>query len=272
MFLKLLNPPPLLRGFPKAQSLELNLDTRSNQLLQNNHLCPAERQPKVGPLEHPPVLKLAILRKAKRSNPSVLVDKTKSAEIGSTFFTPDSPTNEPIIVSDKSEEEEDAEKDKDAEDTSVPPPLRLKELKQHVRDMEIELPRDLVEIPTKLETFTSTISSLSSQVAELKNIQWKLPAEFSTMVGNASRATSMHVPSAGQAVASPAEGEKNTKDAASVVEVPSISALQVLRKLGIIFTSVYVAVQKLKKDSWLELQFSLSDNSKLNVVYLLNRS
>ncbi|GJW17905.1 hypothetical protein Tco_0025341 [Tanacetum coccineum] len=216
------------------------------------------------------------------------------------------------------------------------------------------------------------------------------------MVGNASRATSMHVPSAGQAVASPAEGEKNTKDAgtnlkdelinllgkdvvtqyytkkllfdkyffkilqrkkipkiincevftkkgpiilkiyredgsdevistlkvsdlhsaewreltqteqklkidlnqplkeqdplnelidlankkrkrtsdlrdhsslsASVVEVPSISALQVLRKLGIIFTSVYVAVQKLKKDSWLELQFSLSDNSKLNVM------
>ncbi|GJU82521.1 hypothetical protein Tco_1284886 [Tanacetum coccineum] len=77
----------------------------------------------------------------------------------STFFTPDSPTNEPIIVSDKSEEEEDAEKDKDAEDTSVPPPL------------------------------------------------------FSTMMDNVSGATSMHVPSAGQAAASPAEGEKNTKDA-----------------------------------------------------------
>ncbi|GKD83795.1 hypothetical protein Tco_1350634, partial [Tanacetum coccineum] len=33
------------------------------------------------------------------------------------------------------------------------------------------------------------------------------------MVENASGATSMHVPSAGQATASPAEGEKNTKDA-----------------------------------------------------------
>ncbi|GJZ09044.1 hypothetical protein Tco_0543327 [Tanacetum coccineum] len=55
-------------------------------------------------------------------------------------------------------------------------------------------------------------------------------------------------------------------------EVPSASALQVLRRLGSIFTSVYAAVQKLKKDSWLELQFSLADNSKLNVVYLLNRS
>ncbi|GJT35054.1 hypothetical protein Tco_0925473 [Tanacetum coccineum] len=50
-----------------------------------------------------------------------------------------------------------------------------------------------------------------------------------------------------------------------VVEVPSASALQVLRILGSIFTSVYAAVQKLKKDSWLELQFNLADNSKLNV-------
>ncbi|GJT55661.1 hypothetical protein Tco_0990715 [Tanacetum coccineum] len=116
----------------------------------------------------------------------------------------------------------------------------IKELKKHVRDMEIELSGDLKEIPTKLETFTSTISSLSSQVAELKNIHWELPAEFlnlpsqvssvqeklkildslpsllhkvtdtlnrfSTMVKNASGATSMNV-------ASPIEGEKNTKDA-----------------------------------------------------------
>ncbi|GKE42260.1 hypothetical protein Tco_1469544 [Tanacetum coccineum] len=40
----------------------------------------------------------------------------------STFFTPDSTTDEPIIVSYESEEEENAEKDKDTEDTSVPPP------------------------------------------------------------------------------------------------------------------------------------------------------
>ncbi|GJZ50434.1 hypothetical protein Tco_0604624 [Tanacetum coccineum] len=54
----------------------------------------------------------------------------------------------------------------------------IKELKQHVRDMEIELPGVLKEIPTKLETFTSTISSLTSQVVELKNIQWEFPTEF----------------------------------------------------------------------------------------------
>ncbi|GKD04013.1 hypothetical protein Tco_1178987 [Tanacetum coccineum] len=38
----------------------------------------------------------------------------------------------------------------------------IKEIKQHVKDMEIKLPRDLKEILTKLETFTSTISSLTS--------------------------------------------------------------------------------------------------------------
>ncbi|GJW32285.1 zinc finger, CCHC-type containing protein [Tanacetum coccineum] len=44
----------------------------------------------------------------------------------------------------------------------------------------------------------------------------------------------------------------------------------VLRRLGSIFTLVYAAVQKLKKDSWKELQFSLVDNSKLNVKTKVN--
>ncbi|GJR28317.1 hypothetical protein Tco_1104549 [Tanacetum coccineum] len=54
----------------------------------------------------------------------------------------------------------------------------VKELKKHARDMEIKLPGDLKEIPKKLETFISTISSLTSQVTELKTIQWELPVEF----------------------------------------------------------------------------------------------
>ncbi|GKE21079.1 hypothetical protein Tco_1432591, partial [Tanacetum coccineum] len=66
----------------------------------------------------------------------------------------------------------------------------IKELKKHVQDMEIELPGDLKEIPTKLETFTSIISSLSSQVDELKNIQWELPAEFQALP---SQVSSVHV-------------------------------------------------------------------------------
>ncbi|GJU84103.1 retrovirus-related pol polyprotein from transposon TNT 1-94, partial [Tanacetum coccineum] len=113
--------------------------------------------------------------------------------------------------------------------------------------MKIELPTDLKEIPTKLETFTSTISSLISQVAELENIQREIPAElqalpvlvssvrkqlktldslpsllnkvtetlnrFANVVENALEATTKDVPSASQATALPAEGEKNTKDA-----------------------------------------------------------
>ncbi|GKG09395.1 hypothetical protein Tco_0338141, partial [Tanacetum coccineum] len=138
---------------------------------------------------------------------SDLLKDTRSA-----FFTPDSPQDEPIIVIDESEEEEEVSKDKDThasshdvpKDTSIPHPPSLKsaqiqklmaqlpskftelskeikELKKHVQDIEIKLHGDLKEIPTKLETFTSTISSLSSQVAELKNIQWELPAEFQAL-------------------------------------------------------------------------------------------
>ncbi|GKA29532.1 hypothetical protein Tco_0715777 [Tanacetum coccineum] len=185
-----------------------------------------------------------ISKKIKMEDLSDLLKDTISA-----FFTPDSPQDEPIIISDKSEKEEEVAKDKESHASShdsehfkllashnfatcLPTKLKelplkftelfgeIKELKQHVKDMKIELPGDLKEIPTKLETFTSTISSLTSQVAELKNIQWELPAElqalpvlFATMVENASGATTKDVPSAGQATASPAEGEKNTKDA-----------------------------------------------------------
>ncbi|GJU96764.1 hypothetical protein Tco_1321520 [Tanacetum coccineum] len=94
----------------------------------------------------------------------------------------------------------------------------IKELKQHVRDMEIELPEDLVEIPTELETFTSTISiqeklqTLDSLPSLLYNVTDTLN-RFSIVVDNASGATSMHVPSAGQTTTSPAKGEENTKDA-----------------------------------------------------------
>ncbi|GJS80457.1 hypothetical protein Tco_0730338 [Tanacetum coccineum] len=229
------------------------------------------------------------------SNPNVLVDKTKSAGDGlkiahtdsgineesraddiskkinledlleflkdtrSAFFTLDSPQDDPIIITDESEEEDVGKEDTHdtshdmPEDTSVPPPpspksaqiqelmaqvqllqsqkneleqqkataeakvaslkvrpsyldvnqlttllvtslkpelskllashnfasylptklkelpskftelsREINELKQHVKDMEIKLHGDLKEIPIKLETFTSTISSLTS--------------------------------------------------------------------------------------------------------------
>nr|GEX98411.1 retrovirus-related Pol polyprotein from transposon TNT 1-94 [Tanacetum cinerariifolium] len=173
-----------------------------------------------------------ILLKVKLVDLSDILKDTRSA-----FFTPDSLPDEPIIISYKSEEEEEVARDKDTKSishevhllqsqkeelkqtkvkakaevssmkakpsyldinqltellvTSLKPerskllashdffsclPTKLKELtskiiglsgeikelKKHVKDMEIELPGVLKEIPKKLETFTSTISSLSS--------------------------------------------------------------------------------------------------------------
>ncbi|GKB11846.1 hypothetical protein Tco_0845769 [Tanacetum coccineum] len=232
-------------------------------------------------------------KKIKLEDLSDLLKDTRSA-----FFTPDSLTDEPVIISDESEEEEVKKakqppatsqdvhllqsQKKELEHhkasakaktaslkakslypdinqltmllvTSLKPELtkllasrdfasylstelkelpskgtelseEIKELKQNAKDMELELPGDVKEILSKLDTFTSTISSLSSQVAELKNIQWELLAEFlalphlvtntlnrfATLVENASGATTMGVPSADKATASPTEGEKDT--------------------------------------------------------------
>ncbi|GJT86683.1 retrovirus-related pol polyprotein from transposon TNT 1-94 [Tanacetum coccineum] len=251
-----------------------------------------------------------ISKKIKLEDLSDLLKDTRSA-----FFTPDSPQDEPIIISDESEEEEEVEKDKDThatshdvpEDTSIPhPPFpklaqiqelmaqltdllvsslkpefsnllashdfagclptelkelpskftklsrEIKELKKHVKGMEIWLLGDLKEIPTKLENFTSIISSLTSEVAEVKNIQWELPIEFldlpsqvslvqeklktldslpsllnkvtdvlsrfATVVENASGDARNNVPSAGKATALPTEGEKNTNPATTNAE------------------------------------------------------
>ncbi|GJV97494.1 hypothetical protein Tco_1549071 [Tanacetum coccineum] len=70
----------------------------------------------------------------------------------------------------------------------------IKELKQHVSDMEIELPGDLENLQTM-----DSLPSLLHKVTDTLN-------RFSTMMDNASGATSMNVPSAYQATALPAEG------------------------------------------------------------------
>ncbi|GJU71367.1 hypothetical protein Tco_1262772 [Tanacetum coccineum] len=113
---------------------------------------------------------------------------------------------------------------------------------------QLLLPEDLKEITNKLETFTSTVSNLTSQVAELKTLQWELSIElralpsqvssvhakiktldalpslpnkvtdtlnrFAHILENASpKAGDKSVPLAGQAGTSPAEREKNTNQA-----------------------------------------------------------
>ncbi|GKA72472.1 hypothetical protein Tco_0778688 [Tanacetum coccineum] len=208
--------------------------------------------------------------KVKLEDLSYILKDTRSA-----FFTPDSLPYEPIIIPDKSKEEEEVAKDKDTEatshdvpkDTSIPPPpsikstliqelmaqltkllvtslkpklsnllasrdftscfptklkklpiniIRLsgeiKELKKHVRDMEIELPGDIKEISTKLQVslVKENLKTLDSFPSLLHKVTDTLN-RFAIMVENASEVTSMNVPSAGQATASPAEGEMLTQ-------------------------------------------------------------
>nr|GEV94485.1 retrovirus-related Pol polyprotein from transposon TNT 1-94 [Tanacetum cinerariifolium] len=318
-----------------------------------------------------------ISKKIKLENLSEFLKDTRSA-----FFTPDFLQDEPIIVTDKSEEE-DADKE-ETHNTShdIPEeihrqpayyslitflkpelskllashnfasclPTELKELlskftklsgeikalKQDVKDTEIKLHRDLKKIPTKLETFTFTISSLTSQVIELKNIQWELPTElhaltllvslvqnqlktldflpsllhkvtetlnrFATVVENASEATTKDVPLAGQATASPAEGEKNTKDAetnfkdklidllgTNVVtrdynkkllfdkycdkmmkrkKIPKITNCEVLIKKGPITLKIYREDGSKEVISNLKVRFPAQSNSSSNAIAL----
>ncbi|GJZ92616.1 hypothetical protein Tco_0664681 [Tanacetum coccineum] len=194
------------------------------------------------------------------SNPSVLVDKTKSVrdglktahtesgsnkesrvddqskkikledlseflkDIRSAFFTPDSLQDEPIIIIDESEEEE-ADKG-DTHDTSH------------------DVPEDTSVLPPTSPNLAQ-IQDLMAQVTELKNIQWGLPAEFqaipalvssilnkvtqtldrfTTVVENAST-TTKDVPSAGQTTTLPAKGEKDTKDANTNLKVELVDLL-----------------------------------------------
>nr|GEY58402.1 RNA-directed DNA polymerase, eukaryota, reverse transcriptase zinc-binding domain protein [Tanacetum cinerariifolium] len=93
--------------------------------------------------------------------------------------------------------------------------------------MEIKLPEDLKDIPTKLETFASIVSSLTSQVTELKTLQCELLAEIlalpSQILLNAShKAKGKGVPLAGPSTTSPAEGEKNTNPAKKDAETTNL--------------------------------------------------
>ncbi|GKE40794.1 hypothetical protein Tco_1464199 [Tanacetum coccineum] len=118
------------------------------------------------------------------------------SQIQPSFKDLDSLEDDPVIIVNESDEDEPNAK---TEDTSVPRssslnslPTELKDLpskfnelteeikrlKTQVHGLEIELPKELKEIPTKLEDFTKTATSLTSQVVELKTLQWELPEEF----------------------------------------------------------------------------------------------
>nr|GEW76583.1 putative ribonuclease H-like domain-containing protein [Tanacetum cinerariifolium] len=111
----------------------------------------------------------------------------------SAFFIPDSPQDEPIIVTNESEEEEVDKGDTHDtshdvyEDTSVPPPPSPKS--------------------AQIQKLMAQVQLLQSQKDKAK-----VEAEIASLKARP-YSTTEDVPSAGQATASPAEGEKNIKNA-----------------------------------------------------------
>nr|GEU71077.1 hypothetical protein [Tanacetum cinerariifolium] len=106
----------------------------------------------------------------------------------SSFFTPDSPPDEPINVSDESDQEEVIE----------------------LKNIQWELPAEILDLPHLISSVQETLKTLDS-LPDLLNKVTNTLNKFANMVKNASRATTADVPSAGKATTSPAEGGEEHK-------------------------------------------------------------
>ncbi|GKE59029.1 hypothetical protein Tco_1498214 [Tanacetum coccineum] len=126
------------------------------------------------------------------NNPSVLVDKTKSAGDGLKTAHTDS---------DESEEEE-TKKDEDTHTShDVPKDTSVAELK----NIQWELPAEFLDLPSQVSSVQGKLKTLDSLPSLLNTVTDTLN-RFATMVETASRAVSKNVPSASQATTLPAEG------------------------------------------------------------------
>ncbi|GKB37028.1 retrovirus-related pol polyprotein from transposon TNT 1-94 [Tanacetum coccineum] len=147
-----------------------------------------------------------ILLKVKLEDLSDILKDTRFA-----FFTLDSPPDKPITVSYKSEKEEEVSNDKDIdatshdvpEDTLLPPPpspksAQIQELMAQVaelKNIQWELPAEFLNLPSQVSSVQEKLKTLDSLPSLLHKVTDTLN-RFATMVENSSGATSMNVPSA----------------------------------------------------------------------------
>nr|GEX33032.1 hypothetical protein [Tanacetum cinerariifolium] len=140
----------------------------------------------------------------------------------SAFFTPDSSLDELINVLDKSDQEEKELEQLKAAAKAEVASLKVKPSYPDIDQLITLLVTSLKPKLAKLFTSHDLASCIPSELKELPSKVTELSLlnkvtntlnRFATMVENASGATTMNVPSAGKAIASHAEGEKNTKDA-----------------------------------------------------------
>ncbi|GJW65700.1 hypothetical protein Tco_0117584 [Tanacetum coccineum] len=138
----------------------------------------------------------------------------------------------------------------------------IKDLKQHIKDMEIELPGDLTEIPTK----SDQISSVQEKLKTLDSLPSLLHKGEKNTKDDGRNLKDELIDLLGKDVVTQEDGSDEVISNLKVSDLHSAEWREVLQACP------DKMVQKLKKDSWLELQFSLADSFKLNVVYLLRRS
>ncbi|GJX28980.1 hypothetical protein Tco_0237059 [Tanacetum coccineum] len=179
----------------------------------------------------------------------------------SAFFTPDSPQDEPIIILDESEEEEEVAKDKDTyassqgvpEDTSIPYPPSPK-LAQIQELMAQELLIEVQALPVLVSSVQKQLNTLDSLPSLLNKVTDTLN-RFASVVENVSGAMTKDVPSAGQATTSPAEGEKNTtKDAETnlqnkLVDLLGIDVVEQYHNKKLLIDKYYDKTLKIGKSS-----------------------
>nr|GEX98454.1 hypothetical protein [Tanacetum cinerariifolium] len=102
--------------------------------------------------------------------------------------------------------------------TMLPQAFQTMTLQEPNWNMDTGALSHLAENTSEFLTLASQVSSVQEKLKTLDSLPSILHkvtdtlTRFATMVENASGATSLNVPSAGKTVASPAEGEKNTKD------------------------------------------------------------
>ncbi|GJW17709.1 hypothetical protein Tco_0025145 [Tanacetum coccineum] len=208
-------------------------------------------------LTHPIIRKgassVASQIKEETSSTIKLEDLTKLvSHVQPSFKDLDSPKDDPVIVVNDSDDEVHAiensqkyklelEKNKAEAEVALlkaqPSFLNVEQLKEllvkslktefsnilSAHDFISSLPAELKDLCSKFKNLTKeTVTSLTSQVPELKTLQWELPAEFLAVPSQvemfAQTITSKKtggdsVPLAGQAGTQPAEGEKNTNQA-----------------------------------------------------------
>ncbi|GJR99929.1 hypothetical protein Tco_0316438 [Tanacetum coccineum] len=203
------------------------------------------------------------------TNPSVLVDKTKSAKDGSqTTHT----ISAQILLLKSQNQKLKQDKEKAAAEIATLKlslssiPIELKELptkittlfgevnklKKHIKEFEVELPK---ELPKEFLDLPGQISSVQSHIQTLKALLGLLNKVTDTlhMFANVLNAHNKGVPSTGKSTASLAEGEKNTnpvtKDAelANLVDLIGINVVEEYHKKKLLYNKYCDKMLKRKK-------------------------